>query len=107
MIDTILSIIKMLVAVLPFVFFSLVNNKTNLDKPERSRQFVMPIFAVVYVIAAMLLMDWLCDWLLKLINAIPAWIASLANYSWMPTSVGDVLLNVSTKITNKIYFKHN
>ena len=100
MIDTILSIIKMLVAVLPFVFFSLVNNKTNLDKPERSRQFVMPIFAVVYVIAAMLLMDWLCDWLLKLINAIPAWIASLANYSWMPTSVGDVLLNVSNWIAN-------
>ena len=100
MIDTILSIIKMLVAVLPFVFFCLINNKTNLDKPERSRQFVMPIFAVVYVIAAMLLMDWLCDWLLKLINAIPAWIASLANYSWMPTSVGDVLLNVSNWIAN-------
>ena len=88
MIDTIIAIAKLALAALPFVILCVLSNRINLAEQERSRQFAMPIIALLYAVAGMLLMETINDWLLWLIYAIPGWIAALANVSWMPETVG-------------------
>ena len=50
MIDTILEILKSIAAILPVILLCLATRKINLEKNERSRQFPMPVIALVYVI---------------------------------------------------------
>lgn len=70
----IFDVIKMLLGVLPFVLFCLVSSKINLSKPNRGRQFLMPVVTAVYCIAAVIfleklsalvlgLLDWLAGYL--------------------------------------------
>lgn len=56
---------------------SLFAKKVNLPKPERTKQFPMPIVAILYVIVAMLFADRICQGLLTLIGGLPAKILSL------------------------------
>ncbi len=100
MIETILNIAKMLLAILPFVSLCFAGKKVNLPKPDRSKQFLMPVIAVVYVIVAMVLMNSVNEWLIKLINNIPKWIAALAGFSWMPPQVGAVFTQISSYISS-------
>ena len=102
MIKNILEIAKMLLAILPFVILCIASEKTNLSKSDRSRQFLMPILALVYVIVAMLLMDKLNDWLIKFINKLPQWISSLSDLSWMPQAIGSVFVTVGSWLKNLI-----
>ena len=88
MIDTILNLAKTLLALLPFVLLCLVGKKANLPQPERSKQFLMVAFSLVYAVVAMCLMNRINEWLLVLLDNIPKWIAALANFSWMPQKVG-------------------
>lgn len=78
MIDNILSIVKLIIAILPFVILCLASNRVNLPHSERSKQFAMPVISVVYSIAAMLLINPINNWLLKIIKNLPKWINSLA-----------------------------
>ena len=48
MIHNILRYGRYLLALLPFIFFVYRNWKANLKKPERSRQFLMPLLALIY-----------------------------------------------------------
>ena len=95
MIDTIVLILKMLLAILPFVILCISSAKVNLPKTDRSKQFAMPVIAPVYTVVAMFLMNRINQWLLTLINNIPIWIASLANVSWMPDKLESLLLQLS------------
>ena len=52
-IRTLLNIVKLLVAILPFVLLCLESRKVNLPKPDRSKQIFMPVVAVIYAIIAM------------------------------------------------------
>ena len=65
------SIIKLFVAILPFVVTCLAAKKVNLPKPERSKQFIMPIVAIGYVIVAMLLMKPLNSGIVLLFGKLP------------------------------------
>ena len=78
MIETLLTLVKNVLALLPFVLLCLAGSKVNLSKSERSRQVLMPVLALVYVIAAMLLLNNINEWILALLDNIPKWIASLA-----------------------------
>ncbi|MGN0115270.1 MAG: hypothetical protein ACI396_08075, partial [Acutalibacteraceae bacterium] len=98
MIEIILRIVKLLLAILPFVILCFASKKVNLPKPDRSKQFFMPVIALIYVIVAMLLMNSINEWLLKLINNIPKWIAALAGFSWMPEQLGAVFTQISSFI---------
>lgn len=102
MIDTILLIVKLILAILPFVLLCLANKKNNLPKANRSKQFWMPVLAVIYVIVAMCLMQSVNEWLLALIRQISEWITSLADVSWMPESVGDVLRQIGDFLRKSI-----
>ena len=99
MIDTIIAIAKLALAALPFVILCVLSNRINLAEQERSRQFAMPIIALLYAVAGMLLMETINDWLLWLIYAIPGWIAALANVSWMPETIGGWLTEAAAWLT--------
>ena len=66
------SIIKLFVAILPFVVTCLAAKKVNLPKPDRSKQFIMPIVAIGYVIVAMFLMKPLNSGIILLFGKLPA-----------------------------------
>ena len=102
MTDQIFHIVKQLFALLPFVLFCLLNNKLNLQKHDRSRQFLMPVIAFVYIIVAMILMDNINDWLVDLINKIPAFFENLSRMSWMPEFLSKVLGEISKFVRNFI-----
>lgn len=99
MIETILSVAKMILAILPFLILCFVSSKVNFPKSERSRQFFMPIIALVYVIIAMLLMNSINEWLLKLIHNLPKWVSSLSGFSWMPEQIGAVFTQVANSLS--------
>lgn len=102
MIDRILFIVKLIIAVLPFVLLCVRSRKVNLVKPDRSRQFYMPIVAVVYAVAVMVLMNPINTWLMKLINSIPAWINALAGLSFIPGELGQLFGRLSEILSNYI-----
>ncbi|MBQ1281068.1 MAG: hypothetical protein IIY16_02335, partial [Oscillospiraceae bacterium] len=79
MIEFLIYLGKMLLMTLPFVLFALLNSKANLKKEERSRQFLMPIVAVIYGIVVLILLSQISGWLIALLNKIPVWIAKLAD----------------------------
>ncbi len=96
MIERILDVAKLLLAILPFVLFCFASKKVNLSKSDRSKQFLMPIIALVYAVVAMLLMNRINEWLIKLIENIPKWIAALADFSWMPAKIGAVFTQIGS-----------
>ena len=42
------SFLKLIVSFLPFVLFAVLNGKANVKKEVRNRQYLMPVFAVIY-----------------------------------------------------------
>ncbi len=100
MIETILNIAKMILAILPFVILCFASKKVNLPKPDRSKQFLMPIIALVYVIVAMILMNSINEWLIKLVNNLPKWISALAGHSWMPTPIGTAFTHIGSFLSS-------
>lgn len=98
MIEKLELILKMIVAILPFVILCIISNKVNIPKPERSKQFAMPGISIIYVIVVMILSNKINDWLLNLIKSIPLWIASLAGFDWMPEQIAAVFTQISSTI---------
>ena len=100
MTETILNIARMILSILPFVLLCFVSQKVNLPKAERSKQFFMPVIALLYVVVTMILMNHINEWLINLLNSLPVWIASLAEFSWMPEQVGSVCNQISGYISS-------
>ncbi len=102
MIEKILSVVKIIAAILPFVLLCLANAKTNLPKSERSRQYPMPIVTLLYSIVAMLLANKVNTWLIRLISNIPKWIASLATIDWIPNEWSPTIEKIAEAVRNFI-----
>ncbi len=98
MIEKLELILKMIAAILPFVILCIISSKVNIPKPERSKQFAMPVISIIYVIVVMILSNKINDWLLNLIKSIPLWIASLAGFDWMPDQIAAVFTQISSTI---------
>ena len=79
MIDILWLIVKMILSILPFAFLCIKSSKVNYEKADRSRQFFIPVIAVVFSVITMLCLKWINSGLLKLIYSIPEWITELAN----------------------------
>ena len=95
-----MTVIKLLVAILPIVILCLASRKNNLPKPERTKQFPMPIIAIVYVIIAMLLMNTLSEWLLNLIGGLPAKIMSLISIFGVVGKLASGLTGIGNTLTS-------
>ncbi len=102
MIEIIIDLAKMILALLPFIALCLASKKVNLAKPERSRQVLMPLVAVIYVVVAMFLLNSLNEWLLRLINNIPKWISVLGQFSWMPEGIASAIAGFGDKVKELI-----
>lgn len=74
MIDFLIECGKNLLLMLPFLLLVLLNNKTNLKRRDRYKQFLMPIVAFVLCIVAMFLLDPIYEWVLWLLSSLVGWL---------------------------------
>ncbi len=102
MINTLWSIVKMIMAILPFAILCISSRKVNYEKIDRSRQYFMPVVTIIYVIVTMIFMNQINSGLLKLINNIPKWISAFAGFLSFLGPVGNVLNQVADIITTLI-----
>ena len=86
-----LHFIKTVLGILPFVALCLASAKTNLNKANRSRQFLMPIVALIYCIVGVALLDTINNWIFKLFNWLGQYLTFLQNISWQ--SIATFVLN--------------
>lgn len=98
MINALFNLLKIIIAILPFVLLCFLSKKVNLPKPDRSKQFAMPVISLIYVVTSMFLVNKVCEWLLSFINNIPKWIAAPAKASWMPDFIGNIFKTISNAI---------
>ncbi|MBQ5357716.1 MAG: hypothetical protein IIU57_05760, partial [Oscillospiraceae bacterium] len=68
MITDIILYIVLAVSFLPFIFFAYLNSKANVKKENRNRQFIMPVFAVVFSILGVVFMDTVSAFLLPKVS---------------------------------------
>ena len=97
------ELIKMIVAVLPFVFVAFLSIGNNLPKSERSKQYSMPVIALVFTIVSMLSMDGITQSIIDFINNIPVWLVQLSQESWMPEAWAPKIVELS--VQTEQYFK--
>ncbi|MBR5498287.1 MAG: hypothetical protein IKV76_09940 [Clostridia bacterium] len=93
MMNNFMTLLKMLGAVAPFVVLCLADVKTNLHKSIRSRQFLMPVIALIYSVIAVILSNTVCELLLKLIEKLPVWIGKI--YEPLGNIVGQILGSIN------------
>ena len=72
MIETVIRLLKLLLCLLPFILFALLNMKANLKKQYRSCQFLMPVLTLVYSILLILFLGRINELLITFINGLPA-----------------------------------
>lgn len=70
------SIIRVIIATIPFVIMSLASSKINLKRSYRGHQFILPIVAIVYCIPVMLMVDHICLAVMKAVG----FLAGLASF---------------------------
>ncbi len=80
MIETLIRLSKLLVCAAPFVLFALLNMKANLKQQNRSRQFLMPILALVYCIVLSVLLNQVNGLLHQLLELLPSLLEKAAGY---------------------------
>ncbi len=102
MTDTIITVIKMIIALLPFLTLCFTAKKVNLSDGERSKQFPMPVIALVYVIFAMIFLGEINDMIITFLNNLPLWIADFANVQYMPDFLRGIILDISAWVDNFI-----
>ena len=80
-------LIETIVGVMPFLALCLVSAKINLNKADRSRQFLMPVIALVYCIAGMVLLDYINNWLFDLFTWLSQRLTFLQGISWQSYAI--------------------
>lgn len=73
---------KTILGVLPFLVLWFASAKMNLNKADRSRQFLMPIIALIYCIICVVLLDTINNWLFQLYQWLGQYLPFLQNVSW-------------------------
>ncbi|MCH5354106.1 MAG: hypothetical protein J1E06_11675 [Acutalibacter sp.] len=80
MISFLIETLKLLAAFLPFLSLVALSAKANLKRPLRSRQFVMPVLALIYCVVLMFFLDQVASLLTAFLGLIPNWINRLAQW---------------------------
>ena len=81
-----LQFLKSLVGVLPFIGLCLAGFKINLNKADRSRQFLMPIIALAYCILGVVLLDFIEDILRTIFGLLANILTFFVDVSWQTIS---------------------
>lgn len=68
---------EILLGTIPFLLMCLLNNKLNLKKQIRNRQFLMPVIAAVFLLLTMIFMEDICELLAQLMTHLTEWIADI------------------------------
>lgn len=102
MINTLWSVARMIMAILPFAILCVSSAKVNYEKPDRSRQYFMPIVTVIYVVITMIFANQINSGLLKLIDNIPKWISAFAGFLSFLGPVGSILNQIADIINSLI-----
>lgn len=102
MIDTLRLIAKMVITIFPFAILCISGAKVNYGKADRSRQYFMPIIAILYVVIAMIFINQINDGLLKLIDNIPKWIAAFAGFLSFMGPIGGIFNQLADILTSLI-----
>lgn len=97
MINVLFNAIKNCLMILPILLLCLAIRRRNLPKQERSKQYLMPIVAVIYSIVAMLIAEQLNVWLIALIQSIPKWLTKLGTFMLprFPEVIGQTILKIA------------
>lgn len=95
MTDIIITVIKMIIALLPFLILCFVAKKVNLADGERSKQFPMPLIALIYVIFTMIFIGEINDMIVTFLHSLPFRIAEFANVQLMPEFIRKLILDFS------------
>lgn len=77
-----LNFIKIVLGVIPFVILCLANSKINLNKANRSRQFLMPIITLIFCVLGVVFLDTVNTWIFKLFTLLGKYIPFLQKVSW-------------------------
>ena len=78
MIEWLSEMERLIPALLPFILLALLNIHINLKKKYRNRQFLMPLFAVIYCILLLVFQARLDHLILRVLRSIPSMLASVA-----------------------------
>lgn len=62
----IVFLIKLLVSSIPFILFALLNSKANMKKEIRNRQYLLPLFAVIYSVVMLSFLNKISELLMDL-----------------------------------------
>ena len=104
MIDILKIIGVVLLLGLPVLLLVFLNGRLNLTRKNRSRQMLMPVFALIYGLVAVLLMWELTEWLRGLVDGLIQWLEDhLAAVT--VASIGDKLLGLLQKLLELIHFE--
>ncbi len=87
MIMDLVRLIKTILGISPFLILCLANSKINLNKTNRSRQFLMPIIALIYCIIGVVFFDFINNLIFRLFNWIGQYIPYLKTISWQSVMV--------------------
>lgn len=91
--EMLLNILKLAAMCVPLILLAWINTKANLKKNIRSRQFLMPLIAVVFCIAVMIMQTKIFDKLTLFISEIPDRLESLAQSMAESTSGASAALS--------------
>lgn len=95
--STILDCLLKMAPLLPFLAFVGLSNKANLKKTLRSRQFAMPLLALIYCVFILLNMEKFNDMVLNFLNSLPAMLEGWA--SKLSGMLGGNLSSISNMIS--------
>jgi len=73
------ELLNILYATLPFIAILLLSGKINLSKPKRSRQFILPLVALIYCVVAVLLANKINGLIIYYTGLIGRYIPFIAN----------------------------
>ena len=75
------ELLNIALAIAPFIALLLLSGKVNLSKHKRSRQFIMPVIALIYCIIAVLLTDKINGWITSITAVIGEYVPAVKNFN--------------------------
>ena len=92
----------MILMLTPFVVLCWMNCKANIKKPQRYKQFLMPLAALVLCTVAIILLTKIYDWTIQLFLKSDDWVEQLSK--WLVTKWPNMtaLSNLLVKLAKKI-----
>ena len=89
--EILISVLKMILALLPFLLICYISGKLNIVKQERSKQFFMPVIALIYSVVTIIFSDKINSFLIKKVGDFAVWLTELTGINGLPASVNSFI----------------